>query len=313
MAGTSARTGFYRAQSVSPEELAPLALQSAQHHPIALVFGREDKGLFNEEIALCTHLIHIPSSEIYTSINLSHAVMICTYELFKQADLFIPTEEKAEEASTALRERMFALWREMMIKTEFTQVQKLDHMMMGIRRIFLRGKLTIPDTKILMGLAKQSVYVADQLKKPRKIRWVSNGTLSEITSITKAEIAQLPLQAYQGAIQCIHTAAEAEQAATRLLQQDVLGFDTETRPSFRKGEVYPPALLQLASEHEIVLFQIQQCGLTPSLIKLLSAPEIIKAGVAVKRDIDELREMQPFEPAGFIDLAEIAKAHRLQP
>ena len=121
----------------------------------------------------------------------------------------------------------------------------------------------------------------------------------------------MPLQAYQGAIQCIHTAAEAEQAATRLLQQDVLGFDTETRPSFRKGEVYPPALLQLASEHEIVLFQIQQCGLTPSLIKLLSAPEIIKAGVAVKRDIDELREMQPFEPAGFIDLAEIAKSAQI--
>ena len=73
----------------------------------------------------------------------------------------------------------------------------------------------------------------------------------EIKSITKAEIALLPLQAYEGAIQCIHTAAEAEQAAARLLQQDILGFDTETRPSFRKGEVYPPALLQLASEHEI--------------------------------------------------------------
>jgi tRNA C32,U32 (ribose-2'-O)-methylase TrmJ len=53
----------------------------------------------------------------------------------------------------------------MMIKTKFTQDQKLDHMMMGLRRIFLRGRLTIPDTKILMGLAKQSVYVADQLEK----------------------------------------------------------------------------------------------------------------------------------------------------
>ena len=133
----------------------------------------------------------------------------------------------------------------------------------------------------------------------------------EIKSITKAEIALLPLQAYEGAIQCICSAAEAEQAAARLLQQDILGFDTETRPSFRKGEVYPPALLQLASEHEIVLFQIQQCGLTPSLLKLLSAPEIIKAGVAVKRDIDELREMHPFEPAGFIDLADVAKSAQI--
>jgi TrmH family RNA methyltransferase len=170
VAGTSARTGFYRAQSVSPEELAPLAIQSAQHYPVALVFGREDKGLFNEEIALCTHLIHIPSSDLYTSINLSHAVMICTYELFKQANVFIPSEEKAEDANAELRERMFALWREMMIKTEFTQPQKIDHMMMGLRRIFLRGKLTVPDTKILMGLAKQSLYVADKLEKTTQDR-----------------------------------------------------------------------------------------------------------------------------------------------
>jgi TrmH family RNA methyltransferase len=164
VAGTSARTGFYRDTAYSPKEFAPIGLESAKDHRIALVFGREDKGLFNEELALCTHIIQIPSSERYTSLNLSHAVYVCCYEMFCAADVFQPSKEKAEEADSLLRERMFAVWREMMIQTEFTHDQKLEHMMMGLRRIFTRGKLTVPDVKILMGLAKQSIWVANQWK-----------------------------------------------------------------------------------------------------------------------------------------------------
>ncbi len=168
VAGSSARTGFYRDTAHTPREFAPIALNSAKDHKIALVFGREDKGLFNEELALCTQIIQIPSSEQYTSLNLSHAVMVCCYELFTAAEVFQPSEEKADEANSELRERMFATWREMMIKTEFTHEQKLEHMMMGLRRIFSRGKLTVPDVKILMGLAKQSLWVADQWRKTMK-------------------------------------------------------------------------------------------------------------------------------------------------
>jgi TrmH family RNA methyltransferase len=168
VAGTSARTGFYRDTAYSPRTFAPMALESAKDHKIALVFGREDKGLFNEELALCTHIIQIPSSELYTSLNLSHAVLLCCHELFTASEIFQPSEEKADEASSELRERMFAVWREMMIETEFTHDQKLEHMMMGLRRIFSRGKLTVPDVKILMGLAKQSLWVTEQWKKNRK-------------------------------------------------------------------------------------------------------------------------------------------------
>lgn len=167
VAATSARTGFYRDTAYSPKTFAPIGLESAQHHKTALVFGREDKGLFNEELALCTHIIQIPSSELYTSLNLSHAVYICCYEMFCAAGVFTPSEEKAEEADSELRERMFSAWRKMMTETEFVHDQKLDHMMMGLRRIFTRGKLTVPDCKILMGLAKQSLWVADQWKKEK--------------------------------------------------------------------------------------------------------------------------------------------------
>lgn len=131
--------------------------------------------------------------------------------------------------------------------------------------------------------------------------------LPEKKHITKAEINELPMQQFEGAIHLCRTAEEAEAAAQRLLKETLLGFDTETRPAFRKGESYDPSLLQLATESEVWLFQIQQCGLTPTLLEILTGPGIIKAGVALERDVAELKEMVAFEPAGFIELANCAK------
>jgi TrmH family RNA methyltransferase len=169
VAGTSARTGFYRDHAYLPRDIAPVILDSAAHHKAALVFGREDKGLFNEEIALCTHILNIPSSERYPSLNLSHAVMVCCYELFLlagDADYNAPSES-SPEADGAMRERLYAAWSAMMLETGFCEIEKLDHMMLGLRRIFSRGKLTDNDVKILLGLAKQSSWVAGELEKQK--------------------------------------------------------------------------------------------------------------------------------------------------
>jgi tRNA/rRNA methyltransferase len=170
VAGTSARTGLYRAHAGLPREIAPIVIDSAAHHKVALVFGREDTGLTTEELSLCTHIINIPSSEIYRSLNLSHAVMICCYEIFLLAgdSSYRPPEERSPETSIEMRERVYARWQEMMIKTEFCQPQKLDHMMLGLRRIFSRGKLTDNDARILLGLAQQSLWVVDQWKKEKE-------------------------------------------------------------------------------------------------------------------------------------------------
>jgi tRNA/rRNA methyltransferase len=170
VAGTSARTGFYRDQALLPREIAPVILDSAAHHKAALVFGREDKGLFNEELALCTHIINIPSSELYRSLNLSHSVMVCCYEIFLLANnpSYVPPEECSPEADGEMRERLYAAWSAMMLETGFCEPQKLDHMMLGLRRIFNRGKLTENDVKILLGLAKQSRWVAAQRPQNRK-------------------------------------------------------------------------------------------------------------------------------------------------
>jgi len=130
--------------------------------------------------------------------------------------------------------------------------------------------------------------------------------------ITKVEINELPMRQYKGRIILCKTKEEAEVAAEKLLKETLLGFDTETRPAFRKGESYDPSLLQLATETEVYLFQLQQCGLTPNLLKLLSSPNIIKAGVAIDRDVSELQAFAQFQPAGFVELATCAKEARIK-
>jgi ribonuclease D len=122
----------------------------------------------------------------------------------------------------------------------------------------------------------------------------------------------LPIQQYEGRIHLCRTPEEAEKAAAKLRKETLLGFDTETRPAFRKGESYNPSLLQLATETEVYLFKIQQTGLTSGLLSILADPDIVKAGVAIDRDISELRVMAPFEPAGFIELAIYAKEAKIK-
>lgn len=130
--------------------------------------------------------------------------------------------------------------------------------------------------------------------------------------ISKAEINELPMKQYEGPIILCRTAEEAEKAAKKLKKEKLLGFDTETRPAFRKGESYDPSLLQLATENEVYLFQLQQCGLTKGIASILADPKIIKAGVAIDRDVSELQAIVPFSPHGFVELATYAKKARIK-
>lgn len=166
VAGTSVREGLYRRHARTPREWAPILLETARTGPVALVFGPEDHGLSNDDVALCTHLIRIPSSDAYPSLNLSHAVMVCAYELFLASGTYSAEGEGVPEAPSDLRERMFALWRESLLAIGFMEEEKADHMMMGLRRILSRGKLTEIDVKILMGIARQTLWTAGQAQPP---------------------------------------------------------------------------------------------------------------------------------------------------
>ena len=129
--------------------------------------------------------------------------------------------------------------------------------------------------------------------------------------LSKTEINSLPLRYYNGAIRIIQTAEQAKNACAILIKEKVLGFDTETRPAFNKGQSYLPSLLQLAGTKVVYLFQLSQCGLTDSIIILLSNVNIIKSGVAINQDLTELQQILNFEPAGFVDLGDIAKSKGL--
>lgn len=158
--GATARTGLYRQHAKTPREWAPKALEVAQTGRVALVFGPEDNGLSNEDLALCTQIIQIPTTVEFTSLNVAQAVMVCCYEIFVASDSYEAPLEKSEEAPSELRERMFEIWRETLLEIGFMKDDKAEHMMLGLRRILSRGTLTIDDVKILMGIARQSVWAA---------------------------------------------------------------------------------------------------------------------------------------------------------
>jgi tRNA/rRNA methyltransferase len=157
---TTARGGLYRQHCRSPREWAPRVLEAAQAGRVAIVFGREDNGLTNEELALATQIIQIPTSPAYSSLNLAQAVMICGYEIFLAAGTYEPPVEKSPEAPSEMRERMFQMWDETLLKIGFFKDDKEEHMMLGLRRILARGSLTADDVKILMGIARQTLWVA---------------------------------------------------------------------------------------------------------------------------------------------------------
>lgn len=158
--GTTARGGLYRQHVRTPRELAPELLKLAATGKVALVFGREDKGLFNDEIGLCTHLIRIPVHPDYTSLNLSQAVLLCCYELYSALGTYEPPVEKSPPALAAHKLKLMEKWRDMLLLIGFMKEDKADHMMQGLQRVFSRGVVTEDDAAIMMGVARQADWAA---------------------------------------------------------------------------------------------------------------------------------------------------------
>ncbi len=139
---------------------------------------------------------------------------------------------------------------------------------------------------------------------PRKLDVSSDAAWPRMT---REQIDAHPIRKYPGRIHLIRTSEQIEPAVRQLEKEKVLGFDTETRPTFRVGQSYPPAVLQLAGEQAAYIFQLQHCRLSRALCRLLANPRIIKAGVAWDRDVQELNKLASFKPAGFVDVGELAK------
>ncbi|MDR1865312.1 MAG: 3'-5' exonuclease domain-containing protein 2 [Bacteroidales bacterium] len=128
-----------------------------------------------------------------------------------------------------------------------------------------------------------------------------------VSEISREELQLLPLVRFPGAIHVIDTPKQADRWFEQLKKYPVLGFDTETRPSFIKGRVNRVALLQLATGTDAYLFRLCKMTMPGDLIALLSDPGILKVGAAIRNDLDVLRRSARIHPKGFVDLQDMMK------
>lgn len=131
-------------------------------------------------------------------------------------------------------------------------------------------------------------------------------------NITAEEIAERELSWFKGEIIVVDNMQLYHEFFPRLLGADLLGFDTETKPAFKKGRRNSVSLIQLSTGNLACLFRINKIGIPDSLANLLADPAIIKAGVAVHDDIKYLRNVKKFIPEGFIDLQTLVKEFGIQ-
>lgn len=128
-----------------------------------------------------------------------------------------------------------------------------------------------------------------------------------VRSISREDMADLPIRRYDGRICVVTAPPDLEQALADIRRQSVVGFDTETRPAFRKGESHLPCLAQVATAGAVYLLPLRQAGVFPLLSELLAAPHIAKAGVALADDLRKLRQVLPFEEQNMLDLGSVAR------
>ena len=155
---------------------------------------------------------------------------------------------------------------------------------------------------------------SDKSKAASRAAALKGGAMQDAVrqSLSKEEINELPIYRYGGEIVQVDDAAGLHAAIERLRREKVLGFDTETRPSFRKGTSHQPALIQLACGDAVFLFLLRKLPLGPDLAALLADPAIIKAGVAIRDDMNFLRALYPFTPGGTVDLSDLARKNGLK-
>lgn len=152
--GTSARDRKVPWPILSPKESAEEVSKSLKIHKIAIVFGREDRGLTNEELGLCNYHVHIPTDPEYSSLNLSQAVQILVYEI-RMAVLSDDENQDywdVELANNNQTEMLIQHMDELMQEVEFYDVDNPRKLLLRVRRFFKRSRIDVMETNIFRGL-----------------------------------------------------------------------------------------------------------------------------------------------------------------
>lgn len=139
-------------------------------------------------------------------------------------------------------------------------------------------------------------------------------TMKEFRSeISRDELNELHTISYEGKIFVIDDSMIPSEIINDLSESEILGFDTETKPSFKKGQVNRVSLLQLASENAVYLFRLLNGGFPGELKEIFENDRIIKAGVAIRDDLKKLKAIRNFNPSGFCELQQLSSDFGIQP
>ena len=155
--GTSARNRKVPWPVLNPKDASKeINLAVKNNSKVAIVFGREDRGLTNEELGLCNLHVHIPTTEEYSSLNLAQAVQIMTYEI-RMSFIEIENLENNQEwdvdlASAEQTERLIEHMDELMKELEFDDTENPSKLLMRVRRFFKRSGIDVMETNIFRGL-----------------------------------------------------------------------------------------------------------------------------------------------------------------
>ncbi len=154
--GTSGRLGGKRSAARVPEELIPEFMDLARSGPVACLFGRESRGLTNEELKLCTHQMIIPTNLEFASLNVAHAAAIVGYEVFKIACRPLGYQAvRFRPAAVARKEEMYQHMESVLVRAGFLDPANPLLMMRDLRRIFNSARMDDRDVKILRGVFRK--------------------------------------------------------------------------------------------------------------------------------------------------------------
>jgi len=132
--------------------------------------------------------------------------------------------------------------------------------------------------------------------------------MNSYQKLSKDEINALPLVKYAGEVRVLSSRDNIQGPIDYLMTQKVIGFDTETRPTFIKGPLNAPSIVQLAGADTVFIFQLDSNNMFEKLFQILSDKDITKCGVSVDRDLIELMYLRAFDPSSFVDLGDVARA-----
>lgn len=130
-------------------------------------------------------------------------------------------------------------------------------------------------------------------------------------AIDKKTIASLPTVAFQGEIIVVDSVEKADEAVTYLEQHPIIGFDTETKPSFKKGHPNKVALMQLSTLDRCYLFRLNVMGFPDSLCRLIENENVQKIGLSVRDDFHVMHRSSEFNPMGFVELQNFVKQFKI--